>query len=98
MSLTRIGRGSTHVESLLPLPWSSSGAASTALFLANLDPHVEHDRFRVLALDALRHAVASARLFLEQEPGFRIHLAGLSSLPLLLYALVEVCQDLARLG
>jgi type 2 lantibiotic biosynthesis protein LanM len=79
-----------------PAPWSSIGAAGTAIFLANLAAYTGNQDWAKLAVETTKNAVLAVQRHANKHPFFMsLHLKGCNGSIVVIYALL-VCHD--RLG
>lgn len=79
-----------------PAPWSSVGAAGTAIFLANLASYTGNKAWAKLAVETTKNAALSVQRHANKHPFFMsLHLKGCNGSIAVIYALL-VCHD--RLG
>ncbi|MCP5157271.1 MAG: type 2 lantipeptide synthetase LanM [Ectothiorhodospiraceae bacterium] len=93
--LYHLGTGSRMVQLFLPYPWSTLGAAGTAVFLGRLARAEGDAAAAELAREAMRFAVAVSRASQSSREGPRLVAGGFNGLGLVLYALSDLARSLA---
>ncbi|HEY9600230.1 MAG TPA: type 2 lanthipeptide synthetase LanM family protein [Allocoleopsis sp.] len=78
-----------------PVPWSSVGAAGTAVFLANLAAYMGNSAWATLAVETTKTAAMAIRDHANTHPFFMSpHLKGCNGLAMVIYALLVCCDRL----
>jgi type 2 lantibiotic biosynthesis protein LanM len=92
LSLCRLAPTSLVLQAIHPSPWTTMGAASTAVFLANLAAQTGDRRYENLARAAVGYTSAMYERCAKLEAGQSLLTAGLNGSGLLIYARV-VCAS-----